>query len=86
MKMTMHIDDEILAEVMKVTGAESKTAAVEFALKEMLRRAKFKALATAGLGLTKEELKNAWEDPFAKKAARAVKKTAVRHGSKRSGR
>ena len=85
MKMTMHIDDETLAEVMKITGAESKTAAVELALKEMVRRAKFKAVATAGLGLTKEELKSAWEDPFSEKAG--VAKTAtVRHGRKRSGR
>ena len=86
MKMTMHIDDETLAEVMKITGAESKTAAVELALKEMVRRARFKAVATAGLGLTKEELKHAWEDPFSEKAVGVAKTAKVLHGRKRSGR
>ena len=87
MKMTMHIDDATLAEVMKITGAVSKTAAVELALKEMVRRAKFKAIATAGLGLTKEEIKNSWEDPFPEETARlAAKKAKETRGRKRSGR
>lgn len=50
MKMTMHIDEDTLREVMKVTGAPSKTAAVEMALKEMARKSKLKALLKRGLG------------------------------------
>jgi Arc/MetJ family transcription regulator len=57
MKMTMHIDEDVLARVMKVTGAKSKTQAVEIALKEMARRHKMKELFTAGLGLTPDELR-----------------------------
>ena len=57
-KMTMHIDEDVLARVMKVTGAKTKTLAVEIALKEMARRHKMKELFTAGLGLTPEELRN----------------------------
>ncbi|MDE3084547.1 MAG: type II toxin-antitoxin system VapB family antitoxin, partial [Verrucomicrobiota bacterium] len=60
MKMTMHIDEDVLARVMKITGATTKTEAVEIALKEMARRHKMKELFSAGLGLTPEELRNAF--------------------------
>jgi Arc/MetJ family transcription regulator len=40
MKMTMNIDESILNEVMEITGARTKTAAVEMALAEMARRRK----------------------------------------------
>src|SRR5215213_7359905 len=59
MKMTMHIDEDVLDRVMKITGAPTKTAAVEIALNEMARRHKMKELFSAGLGLTPDELKNA---------------------------
>jgi Arc/MetJ family transcription regulator len=58
MKMTMHIDEEVLERVMKITGAKTKTAAVELALSEMARRHKMKELFSAGLGFTPEELRN----------------------------
>ena len=57
MKMTMHIDEEVLERVMKLTGAKTKTAAVELALKEMARRHKMKELFSQGLGLTPDELR-----------------------------
>ena len=46
---------------MKITGAKTKTAAVEIALNEMARRHKMKELFSAGLGMTPEELKNAFD-------------------------
>ncbi len=58
--MTMHIDEDVLARVMKITGAATKTKAVEVALTEMARRHKMKELFSAGLGLTPDELKNAF--------------------------
>ena len=61
MKMTMHIDEDVLDRVMKRTGAKTKTAAVEIALNEMARRHKMKELFAAGLGLTPDELKNAFD-------------------------
>ena len=64
MKMTMHIDEDVLAEVVRITGVESKTKAVEKALTEMVRRHRLKELGRIGLGLTSERLKTAWEDPF----------------------
>ncbi len=73
MKMTMHIDEEVLERVMKVTGAKTKRAAVEIALNEMARRHKMKELFSAGLGMTPDELRNAldpasypdWDHPAA---------------------
>lgn len=61
MKMTMHIDEDVLDRVMKITGAKTKTAAVEIALSEMARRHKMKELFSAGLGLSPDELKNAFD-------------------------
>ncbi len=57
MKMTMHIDEEVLERVMKITGAKTKREAVEIALNDMARRHKMKELFKAGLGMTPEELK-----------------------------
>jgi len=57
MKMTMHIDEEVLDRVMQVTGAKTKREAVEIALNEMARRHKLKELLSQGLGLTPEQLK-----------------------------
>jgi Arc/MetJ family transcription regulator len=85
MKMTMHIDEDVLAEVVKITGVESKTKAVETALTEMVRRHKLKASLSKGLGLTSEELKNAWEDPFPEETARAAE-TPVKYGRKSARR
>ena len=44
MKMTMHIDEDVLSEVMDLTGAKSKTQAVEMALRDMARRHKQRRL------------------------------------------
>jgi Arc/MetJ family transcription regulator len=57
MKMTMHIDEDVLNRVMQVTGAATKREAVEIALNEMARRHKLKELFSAGLGLTPDELR-----------------------------
>jgi Arc/MetJ family transcription regulator len=57
MKMTMHIDEDVLDRVMQVTGAKTKREAVEIALSEMARRHKLKELFSQGLGLTPEQLK-----------------------------
>ncbi len=86
MKMTMHIDEEILAEVVRITGVESKTKAVETALTEMVRRHKLKELGRKGLGLTSEELKTAWEDPFPQESLKAAEDSALAYGRKSTRR
>ena len=64
MKMTMYIDDALLARVMEATGATSKTKAIDLALREMDRRAKLVKLAAAGLGLAPDELKDAVDPAY----------------------
>jgi len=44
MKMTMHIDGELLADAIKATGATTKTEAVDIALREVSRRVRLKKL------------------------------------------
>ncbi len=61
MKMTLHIDEDLLRRVMTVTGVSSKTRAVDLALREIDRRAELVRLAREGLGLSEAELKLAFE-------------------------
>ena len=58
MKMTMHIDEVLLEKVMESYGLETKTDAVHFALNELDRKARLKAMLKEGLGLPAE----AWKD------------------------
>ena len=64
MKMTMHIDEDLLARVMEATGATSKTKAIDLALREMDRKAKLIGLASAGLGLGADELRDALDPVY----------------------
>ena len=92
MKMTMHIDEDTLREVMKITGAPSKTAAVEMALKELARKAKLKALLKRGLGLTPAELKKTFAPNYLETyrampgADLAVAEAPTPYGKRRSRR
>ena len=60
MKMTMHIDDALLEKVMTATGITSKTKAIDYALREMSSRAELTRLASEGLGLSAEALREAY--------------------------
>jgi len=64
MKMTMHIDEGLLARVMKSHGCESKTEAVEMALREMVRKADFRAMVSKPSPFSPEELKAAVEPSY----------------------
>ncbi len=56
-KMTMQIDEELLARVMKLTGLKTKTETVEFALREAERKKKLSQF------LSRRKLPdNAWQD------------------------
>lgn len=57
MKMTMHIDEALLKRVMEAYECDTKTEAVEMALREMDRVAKLREFAKNGLGLSAEELR-----------------------------
>lgn len=77
MKMTMHIDEELLDRVVKRFGCESKTEAVEMALKEMDRKARFRDMVKTGLGFTPDELRNAVDPDYDVPAMRAAEEPAA---------
>jgi Arc/MetJ family transcription regulator len=81
MKVTMYIDDALLSRVMDATGTTSKTRAVDLALREMDRKAKLVKLATAGLGLSPDELRDA-VDPAYNLEAMRNQETPVNYGRK----
>ena len=80
-KMTMYIDEALLARVMEATGATSKTKAIDLALREMDRRAKLVRLGTEGLGLGPEELKEAVDPAYDLEELRR-RETPVHYGRK----
>jgi Arc/MetJ family transcription regulator len=55
MKMTMHIDEDVLRDVMALTGAPTKTEAVELALRELARQYRQKQFLKEGLQLTPDQ-------------------------------
>lgn len=56
MKMTIEIPEDVLSEVMLLTGKSTKRDAVEYALREAARRAKRTRIWSEGLGLTPDQL------------------------------
>ena len=56
MKMTIEIPEDVLTELMHLTGHQTKRDAVEFALREAARRAKWRRVWSAGLGTSPEAL------------------------------
>lgn len=86
MKMTMHIDDALLARVMDATGTTSKTKAIDLALREMDRRARLAKLTAAGLGLGPDELSETIDPAYSLEEMRR-RETPTRYGRKpHSGR
>jgi hypothetical protein len=85
MKMTMHIDEELLDRVVKRFGCESKTEAVEMALKEMDRKARFRDMVKTGLGFTPAELRNAVDPDYDDLSLRVAEPTPA-YGSKKTRR
>jgi Arc/MetJ family transcription regulator len=59
MKMTLHIDEHVLADVMEAHDFETKTEAIDFALRELDRRAKLRSFQKDGMGMSPAELKAA---------------------------
>lgn len=92
MKMTMHIDEALLARVMAAHGCESKTEAVDLALREMARKAGFRAMVAAASPFSPAELRAAVAPSYDVAALRAAEPKAAYkarrvHGKrKRSGR
>ena len=81
MKMTLHIDDGLLARVMAATGTDNKTRAIDLALREMDRRATLIELTREGLGATPDELHDAVDPAYDLEAMRK-RETPVTYGRK----
>ena len=72
MKMTMHIDEVVLSKVMAAHDCASKTEAVDMALREMARKADFRAMIASGSPFTAAELKAAVDPSYDIAALRAA--------------
>lgn len=83
MKMTMHIDEELLDRIVKTHGFASKTEAVDTALRELDRRARLKEFFKKGLGLTPDELRACVDPDYDLLALRAAE-TPPNDGKRRA--
>ena len=77
MKMTLNIDDELLARVMEFSGAKTKTEAIANALREMDRRAKLSELLKDDFGMTAEDCRNAIDPAYDLEAMRVAETPAI---------
>lgn len=85
MKMTMHIDEALLAEVVKATGAKSKTEAVNLALRKVAHKFRQREGLRKGLGMSPEEISATYDADFAEKAMMIVsEKPKPTYGKKRA--
>lgn len=73
MKMTMHIDEGVLDQVMDLTGAASKTKAVKMALSDLARRHRLRKVLRSGLRLTTAQ----WDREAAAAQAQLADKPSV---------
>jgi Arc/MetJ family transcription regulator len=94
MKMTMHIDEALLAEVMAATGTTSKTAAVNEALRKIATKFRQRERWKRGLGMTPEEIAASFDPdvalglrghnpPLTKDELSLVAEPATKYGKKR---
>ena len=72
MKMTMNIDEKVLKEVMESYDLATKTDAVDFALKELVRLEKLRKMGREGWGFTPQELKDSVDPNYDADAMRVA--------------
>jgi Arc/MetJ family transcription regulator len=80
MKMTMHIDDDLLKRVMDFYDLETKTDAIHFALKELERRAAMKEFTGKGLGLSADDYVDAIDTASNHESSLRVAEDPVTYG------
>lgn len=84
MKMTMFIDEALLARVMELTGLKTKTEAVEFSLREAERKVKLRRFVV-NERLAADEWKDAVDPAYDLTTLRAAGKP-VKYSAKRGSR
>ncbi|MDF1825295.1 MAG: type II toxin-antitoxin system VapB family antitoxin [Verrucomicrobiales bacterium] len=75
MKITINLDESLLDDVVRITGAGTKTEAVTIALREVVRRARLVEVLRKGTGASPGELKDMFDpasDPMALRVAEGV--------------
>ena len=85
MKMTMFIDEALLARVMKLTGLKTKTETVEFALRETERKNKLSNFLAKRNNFAAEEWRCAVDPSYDLMRLRLAEKPA-RHRTRRGPR
>lgn len=85
MKMTMHIDDGLLDKAMGLAGVSSKTAAVDLALREFVRRGVLTSELGSGLNLSPAKLKEVFDPAYDLEAMRLAE-TPAPYGRKSRSR
>ena len=91
MKLTLNIDDALLARVMKMTGAKTKTEAIHTALAEIDRRHRLIGLLSEEIEMTPREWdqaidEKAWETGAEMESLRVAETPATRDRKPRSRR
>ena len=81
MKMTLHIDEDLLFRVMEIAAVKSKTGAVDLALREFVRRGSLVHVLGAGLGETPEGLARMFDPAYDLEASR-LSETPTPYGRK----
>ena len=79
--MTMSIDDTLLHKAMRISGIASKTAAVDLALREFVRRGDAVRVLSAGLDKSPRELGEMFDPAYDLEALRLAEKPTP-HGRK----
>jgi len=72
----MHVDDHLLEKAMALAGIESKTGAVDLALREFVRRGVLVRDLGTGLDLSPAELKEVFDPAYNLEAMRLAEKPA----------
>ena len=72
MKMTFNVNDALLKRVMTLMGTTNKTHAIDLAMREADRRGQLQKLATAGMGLSPNELASMFDPSYDLSVARTA--------------
>ena len=62
MKITINMDDDLLDRVIGITGLSTKTEAIHFALREVVRRAQLIEVLREGTGASENELREMFDE------------------------
>lgn len=83
MKITLNVDKDLLERVVTITDASTKTKAIDYALREIDRRARLVEVLAEGTRATSEELKEMFDPASDPMALRVAEAPASSYGKKK---